>query len=480
MTQRATRCLTRTLCIAAVASAITCGAAHASSPVVAVRPQPYAGAIANPLAGFMLGDPADAQEWATLARTYIKWSDIEETESDGLDKILAHCDARWSSLASRGIKAVPRVYLNWPPDQDYWPADMATGDFASAQFEARALRLVERLGQAWDNDPRVAFIEMGVIGQWGEQHDPDVSPRMQRLLGDAFTKAFRNKKVLVRHPWDFTAYAFGIYWDSWAWYEQMNTHGRGIEKLGDKWTTAVIGGETGYGLGRYKVQPGDDPTDTVTDIVHRSYLLDSIRNLHNTYLGWVSRYDASEAAARAGAAEVQSAMGYRFEIGEFRYPAAVAPGEPMAVSFDVRNVGSAAFYYRWPVELSLLDKVTRLPVWTATLESADVTAWLPGSKWSKSKQAYSTPPKTTTVTATVCLPMGIPAGEYLIALSILDGWSKPSVPAVRFAVANCLEDGRCPLGVVGVGKEPLATAVDPSVFSDIARGRPVYFSGRPE
>ena len=36
-------------------------------------------------------------------------------------------------------------------------------------------KLVEKAGQAWDNDPRVAYVEMGIIGEFGEHHDPDIT-----------------------------------------------------------------------------------------------------------------------------------------------------------------------------------------------------------------------------------------------------------------------------------------------------------------
>ena len=56
---------------------------------------------------------------------------------------------------------------------------MTPGDYSSDQFKRRALRLIQRLGTVWDNDPRVAYIELGLIGRWGEQHSPSITPEMQ-------------------------------------------------------------------------------------------------------------------------------------------------------------------------------------------------------------------------------------------------------------------------------------------------------------
>jgi lysophospholipase L1-like esterase len=109
--------------------------------------------------------------------------------------------------------------LDWNsrPGNEYWPADMKAGDYSSEQFKTRLRRLIQRLGQCWDNDPRVAWVQMGIIGCWGEHRSPSPTTEIQQLMGEEFTAAFHNKKVLVRHPWqEFTKYDFGGYWDSWA------------------------------------------------------------------------------------------------------------------------------------------------------------------------------------------------------------------------------------------------------------------------
>ena len=221
------------------------GAAASDQAIVTVKPQEYPRALRNPLMGFRpdLGRRAFEHEYATLARHYIKWNEIENAEDDGIDRIRAFCNEKWKGVEAANLKVIPRVYLHWSGDtRKYWPADMKADDYSSEQFKRRVLRLVARLGECWDNDPRVAFIQMGLIGKWGEHHSPDVSPEMQKLLGDAFTRAFPNKKVMVRHPWDFKDYGFGIYWDSFAHPQQMKTHGAGIEKISPRWRTAPIGG----------------------------------------------------------------------------------------------------------------------------------------------------------------------------------------------------------------------------------------------
>ena len=66
---------------------------------------------------------------------------------------------------------IPRVYLDWDSatNNEYWPADLQSGDWTSQQFKDRVVRLIGRLGEVWDNDPRVAWVQTGIIGYWGSR-----------------------------------------------------------------------------------------------------------------------------------------------------------------------------------------------------------------------------------------------------------------------------------------------------------------------
>ena len=438
--------------------------------IVTIEPKEYSSALRNPLKGFRARRGVFDHEWATLWHSYIRWNEIENDESDGIDKIKTFCDQYWKDAEKHNIKVIPRVYLDWDEKEgnEYWPADMRTGDYSSEQFRQRVVRLVGRLGELWDNDPRVAFIEMGIIGYWGEHHHPYFSEisGMEELLGLAFTQAFKNKLVMVRHPSEFRQYEFGIHNDSWS----CQTHGQwkyslGMAELGDYWKTVPVGGEIAYGW-REELPPGLEPNVTLTNSVNREYLIYTINWLHCTELGWVADYDQNNPDVRTGAQEVQKAFGYRYILDKVCYPAKIYPDEVFTVSFVVRNIGSAPFYYKWPVEVSLLNPETRIPVWKDTFKDIDVRQWLPGDKWNKITQSYDLKPKDYQVEGTFQLPKTVQSGEYIIALAILD----PSgmVPSVRFATENYFDGGRHPIGLVGVKKKVHNPILDPVTFDNPA------------
>jgi len=441
--------------------------------IVTVKPKEYSRALRNPLKGFRARREVFDHEYGTLWHSYIRWNSIENDENDGIDKIKTFCDQYWKDAENHNIKVIPRVYLDWDEKEgnEYWPADMRTGDYSSEQFRQRVVRLVRRLGQLWDNDPRVAFVEMGIVGYWGEHHHPSFSELngMEELLGLAFTKAFKNKLVTVRRPWQFADYEFGVHWDSWAHIQEVEAYGGGIAELNDKkhrWQICPIGGECAYNWGQYEQQPGKSPDDTLRDPNHLDWLLYTIRWLHCTELGWVADYDQKDPKVRAGAQKVQKAFGFRFILDEVCYPAKISPDKSFTVSFVVRNVGSAPSYYNWPVEISLLDPKTRIPVWRETFKDIDICRWLPGDKWNKTTKTYDLKPQDYQVDGTFRVPQTVESGEYIVALAILDPASM--VPSLRFAVENYFEGGRHPIGLVGVGKTVPNPILDPASFDNPA------------
>ncbi len=450
---------------------------------VVIRLTEYPYALRNPLKGFRpdTNPRAFRHEYATITRCYLKWNDLENDESDGIDRIRDLCNRRWKDVEKHNIKVIPRVYLDWDKKtgNEYWPADMKTGDYGSEQFVRRAERLIRRLGECWDEDPRVAWVQLAIIGFWGEHHNPAPDERMQKILGDAYTEAFKNKLVVVRHPWEFTDYEFGIHWDSWAHIQQYNKHGKGIVELNERtgrWKICPIEGEVAYDWGRYHEQPGSSPNDTLGDPEHRNWLINVIRELHCSGLGWVANYNPSDAKVRTGAEEVQKAFGYRFVIDEVRYPAELPTEKEFTVTFTVRNTGSAPFYYNWPVELSLLIGDSKVVAWKRKFDNVDIRKWLPGDKWNADKQAYEVAPEAYRASGTFSFAGKARPGRYILALAILDPAGMK--PAVRFAIENYSTGGYHPIGLVGISQRPANPELSPADFDDPARDRTLRYELR--
>lgn len=499
---------------------------------VTVSYDEYQKAFRNPMKGFREffspGIDRIREEYpypyGSLNKEYMQWNMIEDDARDGVDKIIAYSNHRWKGVEEMNVKVIPRVFLVWvepwhggqpknPNNPDdlvgwHWPKGIPAetgpykqipnsvgayvdekdkntpiaGGYFDPSFPERVEKLVEKLGQAWDNDPRVAYVEMGIIGEWGEHHDPDLStywaphdepdhvanrtwiPGMEKVLGEAFAKAFKNKKVMVRYAYEFKDYEFGIYWDSWAQPQEIVRGYEEMKKLGDRWKTQPIGGEITWNWGdlaRFKSFEEVAANDST-----RSYVMEQIRNLHCNHLGGITWANFKDPQFMRNAEILQKAMGYRFVVKEFSYPSEVkAGGHMIPISFKVINTGSSPFYYNWPVEIALLDPETHQKVWGKVLDDVNISEWMPGDNWSVKEEKYLTAPQVYSISQEVMVDESIPKGEYILALAVLDPAGMQ--PSLRFANENYFEGGYHPMGYIGVNESITNKILDRAQFFDI-------------
>ena len=466
---------------------------------VTIHPAEYPLALRNPLMGISPKNYTSRatygsyqalrgmHPWETLSRTCLPWSWLENDEKDGIEKIRAVSDQLFAGFENHNTKVMPRVYLYWPGAEqknivnpfymrgEFWPADLQKQDISSEQFIARLKRFIARLGEAWDDDPRVGIIEMGIIGKWGEQTSPGITPAMEKVLGDAFAAAFKHKKVMtrVRPMTNFDSYPFGLHWDSFAHQDQLDRDGK-ILTESPRWKQSPFGGETAYDWGKYKIQPGEDPTDSLANPVHRNFIVNLARKLHMTQLGWVAEYDQSNPDAQIGAEALQKALGYRFVLQSVTFPNSVPPGGKFEVAFQVRNDGSAPFYENWPVALFLLDSTSRKVVWQEIFNEVDIRRWMPGENWNDSAQAYAIPPQVHEGRGQLEIPASVPKGEYVLALGVLDSQGG-RLPTLRFSNQNYWNGGYFPVGHVRVGVGPGASVVDALTYDDPGTDHSIHY-----
>ena len=499
--------------------------AAVSGDMVVVKPLYYDKPFRNPMMGwrdvFSPGlDPVPASyplPYGSIYREYIPWNSIENRESDGVDKIRAFCNRRWKDIEKMNVKVIPRVYIHWlgtPPVDDpdrldgiRFPEDIPyefkegepyplTGGYFHPTFQDRVRKLVAKLGEAWDNDPRVAYVEMGIVGQWSEHHSPNIStywkphdfpehienvtwiPGIEKTLGDAFTAAFKNKKVMVRYAYEFRDYQVGYDWDSWGIAQEDERGYAEMMKMGDRWKTHPYGGEICWNWGDFydKFYPEGLPA-ILDDDQTRDKIIRYIRELHANHLGYYSYARpvvdfSSPTLARA--AEVQMALGYRFVLDRFTYSKRAEPSGKFNISFSVRNIGSSPFYYDWPVEIALLDCETGTPVWKELIRDAKVNQWYPGDNWDNELKRYLVQPEVHEISRQFILPQNLKPGKYIVSVSIVD--PAGNTPSLRFATMQYFTGGRHPMGYVGIGEDIGEYAMETSLFDNIYTDTNLYYT----
>ncbi len=225
----------------------------------------------NPLKGFMpyAGNYASfpySMEWGYLP--------LRSLMSGPTTFNWASLDALLNQVATRGHQTVFRVYLDYPGlstgiPQYLLDAGLTThayydygnnGVSVSPDYENPLLvqaltNFIAALGARYDGDPRVGFVEVGLLGYWGEWHTfPETSwfasAAVQDQVLTAFDSVFSQTRILVRYPSGTSPSTrrIGYHDDSFA-YETIDPPSymfMGLLKAAgetNKWRTQPIGGE---------------------------------------------------------------------------------------------------------------------------------------------------------------------------------------------------------------------------------------------
>ena len=96
----------RRLGVLALLSLSIFGLSSLSAQMVTNYPVEAPGAFGNPLVGFRNDLNGYSQyPYRTVVRQYIRWNEIENSESDTVQKIRDFCNAKWSNLPADNIAA---------------------------------------------------------------------------------------------------------------------------------------------------------------------------------------------------------------------------------------------------------------------------------------------------------------------------------------------------------------------------------------
>lgn len=396
-------------------------------------------------------------------------------------------DALLDDVASRGKQTVFRIYLDYPnccPGGTYntgVPAFLLTGAGAVTFFSyaehgggmspdydnERLLVAIEEmaaaLGARYDGDPRLGFLQVGLVGMWGEWHtypydgfeqSPDLMPSLagQARVLRAYGEALATTPLLVSQdsmdqfdastpcgpssicPADFSALGVGFHDDNFCvgtydaddnlgWYFEPKLRARGLDEL---WRQQPIGGEIQPAIQDSIFTAGwnGQSYEEAVEAVHASFLLDQF--------AFETDGDADRVArTRAGA----SLLGYKLRVLE-----AQLRQTPPALSVSIRivNVGVAPFYYAWPVEVAARSGAAVAGSWTPPWDLRTIMPGEPATEW----------------TLDIASP-GLAPGDYEIAMRVANPLS--GGPPLGFA--NAESDGEwLTLGTI--------TVSDGLVFAD--------------
>lgn len=410
--------------------------AHLTAEEVIVRPRPADGPLDNPLKGWCpYPDAGTIHQPCSMVFQYISWRELEPTEGDFR---FEEWEKTWDSRAAKDKHIIFRVYVDYPKKPSGLPdwlrkagvkesayEDYGGGkspDYDDPRMIAGMERLIAALGKRYNNNPRIAFIQLGLLGFWGEWHTyprPELyaSPETERRIIDAYRKAFPARSLMVRYARGYAGQQewIGFHDDM---FPEDTDNGKDWSFLAglrqarrtENWKVAVIGGEMVPGQADRWL--GED-FDTTLTMLERSRFT------------WVGPYCPAltrtrDEQFRKRSEQLIRRMGYEFQITEVTHPATVQAKQVVRLSLKGKNNGVAPFYYPWSVEWALLDSSGK--VVSVQTTDWDIRKWQPGEFAGLTELAFDVPP-----------------GKYGLGLGIRDPWQDR--PAIGFANDAPVKDG---------------------------------------
>lgn len=236
-------------------------------------------------------------------------------------------------------------------------------DFGDEYLLLEIFKAVKILGEKFDGDPRIAFWQLGLLGQWGEWNygahgdKQTLTKEKYNQVYQNFQDSFKVTKLMARNPTlgDAANFDIGFHDDNFL-YNTIKVDENNPDDIYDqfyqfmlktdtqeKWKTQVYGGEqSGAGPDKYHNKTFWQGTD----------LLRFKKSMEVFHFSWMSLF-----LPEKGSADYEKALEYTRLMGyEFFLKSAMVKQNGKQVKITISNTGNAPFYYNWEGQLRLKDK----------------------------------------------------------------------------------------------------------------------------
>ena len=339
--------------------------------------------VSNPLMGYA---PSAKEPEVTkdiqLVYMDVTWKELEPQKGVYAWEALEEKNQlkRW---LKEGKHVVLRFVLDYPrkathEDIPSWlikemsdPGDRYTSSYGkgfSPNYEDKKLihyyqKAVAEMGRRWSGSGQISFIELGVLGHWGEWHVngeanirklPEADVREKYIT--PWINAFPEANILMRRP--FVAakkHGFGLYndvvgdeeskkvWLNWIQsggdYDQEDAK-NGLVPMPNAWQTAPIGGEL-------------TSSATMKTLMGKKLkqIIKELQESHTTFLGpkIAEMIDNDDSSYN----ELLKNMGYRLWVPQITL---TSSKKSTQLSITLANKGVAPFYRNWKVKIYVQDK----------------------------------------------------------------------------------------------------------------------------
>lgn len=294
-------------------------------------------------------------------------------------------------IDGRNHQAIFRVYLDYPGLPTGIPDFLLNGltldsysdygggqspDYTNETLISTLETFIGELGTQYDGDTRIAFIQIGLLGFWGEWHtypheDWFPNKTVQNRILHAFDDTFNTTQILLRYPTaDSPTLNMGFHDDSFA-YETIGSDEWVFTNLladagaQNRWQEFPIGGE---------IYP--DIQTTMWELVPPGDVQDYEQCVEETHASWMIYdeifYGSYTAGEKSRAREGALLLGYQFAITGI---SSNRDNNELSINVTLENKGNAPFYYPLDVEFGIGEETSGLFNRVETIQ--DINA-LPG------------------------------------------------------------------------------------------------------
>jgi len=274
-------------------------------------------------------------------------------------------------------------------------------DYADPLYLARHGEFLKALGERYDGNPGVEFLDIGSYGVWGEWHTTHPAPvEVRERIVDLYLQAFRRTplvfmsddaevlKYALAHGTGFRRDGVGSPWHEQNWIGSKRY--AGVPDMAENWQRAPVVFEW-FGNYEYLQSKGWSFDAAVNFMLsnHVTLINDNIGRFPPEAMPQLERL-----ACLAGA---------RLVLREVAHEKALTPGSALHLQMKWANTGVGKLYWPYTLQITLTDSSGKVCFRTAG--KADPRQWLPGEH---------------PVSESLELPATLQAGEYALAVGLVD------------------------------------------------------------
>lgn len=317
-------------------------------------------------------------------------------------------------------------------------------DWNNPTFLERYRALFAKVGEKYDKDPRIGFVEIGVYGKWGEGHSPgpnEATEATKKELVDMVADAFPSQRLIVMtddvtmclHALDRSP-KMGLRRDSLGWEHFYAT----LEKnySADQWSRLTEVWKSAPVVAEFANYENSTPTKALDGFFARALI--GIDKLHVTMAGNgnTGLTDAELVTYEKEFAEIHWHTGLRPRLVKVELDP-LTPSTTLRASWE--NLGTAPAYEHYEVIWALRNPDTKEQMWNF-VSSFDLESFLPTAGTPK------------VVEDTIPMPTQLVGMELELTVQVVDpsGYRKP----IALLTQGREADGVYPLGLLTLAERP--------------------------